>query len=63
MQDYKTIRSIAEIEKYIGDAKVVSFDFETSADEAYREEQYSALDAHNASITGISLSVKVGTGI
>jgi len=63
MQDYKTIRSIADIEKYIGDANVVSFDFETSADEAYREEPFSALDAHKASITGISISVKEGTGI
>lgn len=33
MNDYKTIRNIAEIEEYIGSAGVVSFDFETSPTE------------------------------
>ena len=31
MQDYKTIRCVAEIDAYIGDADVLAFDFETSA--------------------------------
>ena len=38
MQDYKTIRSIAEIDAYIGNAEIVAFDFETAAEDAYREE-------------------------
>lgn len=63
MNDYKTVREIADIEQYIGGAKVVAFDFETSAQDPYREESWSALDAHKSDITGISLSVKPGTAI
>ena len=62
MNDYKTIRNIAEIEEYIGSAGVVSFDFETSPTEKYRSDSKAALDAHKADITGVSLSVKAGTG-
>ena len=61
MQDYKTIRSIAEIDAYIGNAEIVAFDFETAATDVYREEEYSALDAHKSDITGISISVAAGT--
>lgn len=61
MQDYKTIRSITEIDTYIGNAEIVAFDFETAATDAYREEEYSALDAHKSDITGISISVAAGT--
>ena len=62
MNDYKMIRNIAEIEEYIGSAGVVSFDFETSPTEKYRSDSKAALDAHKADITGVSLSVKAGTG-
>ena len=62
-QDYKTIRDIAEIEKYLGAADVVSFDFETSATDDYRDEEWAALDAHKSEITGVSFSVEPGTGI
>ena len=62
-QEYKTVREIADIEKYLGNADVVAFDFETSATDKYREEEWAALDAHKSDITGISLSVKPGTGI
>jgi len=61
MQDYKTIRSVAEIDAYIGNATVLAFDFETAATEDYREEGYAALDAHKSDITGISISVAAGT--
>ena len=61
MQDYKTIRSISEIDEYIGNATILAFDFETAATDAYREEEYSALDAHKSDITGISISVAAGT--
>ena len=63
MQDYKTVRSIADIEKYLGDATELAFDFETAATEQYRDDPFSALDAHKADITGISMSVKPGTAI
>ena len=63
MQDYKTIRSVKELDAYIGNADIIAFDFETAATEEYREEDLSALDAHKADITGISLSVKEGTAV
>jgi DNA polymerase-1 len=62
-QDYKTVRAIADIDKYIGDAGVIAFDFETSPKDEYRGEEFAALDAHKSDITGVSLSVKAGTGI
>jgi len=61
MQDYKTIRSVQELDAYIGNATLLAFDFETAAEEAYREEEYSALDAHKADIAGISVSVAPGS--
>ena len=62
-QNYSTIREIADIEKYLGDAGIVAFDFETSATDTYRYEERSALDPHKSDITGISLSVKPDTGV
>ena len=35
MQDYKTIRSVEEIDAYLGNATVVAFDFETAATDEY----------------------------
>ena len=61
MQDYKTIRSVEEIDAYIGNATIVAFDFETAATDEYRDEDMSALDAHKADIAGISVSVAAGT--
>ena len=62
-QEYKTVRDIAEIEKYFGAADVISFDFETSATDDYRDDDKAALDAHKSEITGVSFSVEPGTGI
>ena len=61
-QDYLTIRSIAEIEDYLGTSSVIAFDFETSPLRAYRDNEKASLDAHMSDITGISLSVSAGTG-
>ncbi len=61
-QDYLTVRTIADIENYIGGADVVAFDFETSPAAEYRDEEKAALDAHKADITGISISAEKGTG-
>lgn len=61
MQDYKTIRSVEEIDAYLGNATVVAFDFETAATDEYRDEDMSALDAHKSDIAGISVSVAAGT--
>ena len=57
-QDYRTVRDIADIAAYIGGADVISFDFETSPTEKYRDLEYAALDAHKADITGVSISVE-----
>ena len=62
MNDYKTIREIADIEKYIGNADVIAFDFETSPMDEYRSDDKAALDAHKSDITGVSISVEKGTG-
>ena len=62
MNDYKTIREIADIEEYIGNADVIAFDFETSPTDEYRSDEKAALDAHKSDITGMSISVEKGTG-
>ena len=54
MNDYKTIRDIAEIEEYIGSAGVVSFDFETSPTEKYRSDGKAA----SVSYTHLTLPTK-----
>lgn len=59
--DYQTIRSVADLDAYIGDAQLIAFDFETSAADKYRKEEFAALDAHKSDITGISLSTAAGT--
>ena len=60
---YNCITSVEGIREYIGDAKVIAFDYETAPDEAYRNEDKAALDAHKAHIVGCSFSVSEGTGI
>lgn len=62
-QEYFTLREVKDIDNYIGNANIIAFDFETSASDKYRDEEKAALDAHKSDITGISLSVKPGTGI
>ena len=60
---YNCITSVEGIREYIGDAKVIAFDYETAPDEEYRNEDKAALDAHKAHIVGCSFSVSEGTGI
>lgn len=62
-QKYKTVREISEIERYLGNADTVAFDFETAAAEQHRDDTRAALDAHKSDIVGISLSVAPGTAI
>lgn len=61
--NYKCITSVEGIREYIGDAKIIAFDYETAPDEAYRNEDKAALDAHKAHIVGCSFSVSEGSGI
>lgn len=61
--DYKGVTSVEGIRKYIGSERVVAFDYETSPNEPFRDEDKAALDAHKSHIVGCSFSVQEGTGI
>ena len=61
--DYSCVTDHAKIKEYLAGAAVVAFDFETSPLEAYRTEERAALDAHKATIIGVSFSVSEGSGI
>ena len=63
MNDYKCVTTIQGILDYLGNAKVVAFDYETSPDEPYREQEKAALDPAKSHIVGCSFSVKEHTGI
>jgi DNA polymerase-1 len=61
--DYRCVTTLNEIKEYIGNSKVVAFDFEAAPNERYRNEERAALDVHKSHIVGCSFSVKAGTGI
>ena len=61
--EYKCVTTVDGIRDYIGDSRLVAFDFETAPDTPYREEEKAALDPAKAHIVGCSFSVKEGTGI
>lgn len=63
MDNYRCVTSVQEIQKYIGNATIVAFDYETAPDEPYRMEEKTALDPHKSHIVGCSFSVKEHTGI
>lgn len=63
MENYRCVTSVQEIQDYIGDSKIIAFDYETAPDETYRTEEKSALDPHKSHIVGCSFSVKEHTGI
>lgn len=60
---YQRVKTVADIRDYIGDSKVVAFDYEVSPDEPYRTESKAALDVAKAHLTGCSYSVMPGTAI
>lgn len=61
--EYKCVTTVDGIRDYIGDSRLVAFDFETAPDAPYREEEKAAMDPAKAHIVGCSFSVKEGTGI
>ena len=61
--DYKLVTDVKGILDYIGDADKVAFDYETSPDDGYRDDDKSALDPAKSHICTISLSVAEGSGI
>lgn len=60
---YKCVTTMDGIRDYIGDSRIVAFDFETAPDVPYRDDDKAALDPARAHIVGCSFSVKEGTGI
>lgn len=63
MSNYKCITTFQGIRDYIGDSKIVAFDFETSPDDPYRDQDKAALDPARSHIVGCSFSVATETGI
>ena len=63
MENYRCVTSVQEIQKYIGNATIVAFDYETSPDAPYRMEEKAALDPYKSHIVGCSFSTKEHTGI
>ena len=43
--EYRCVTDPAEVKAYLGDSKIVSFDYETAPDDGYRDEDKAALDA------------------
>lgn len=60
---YRTILSLPDLQTYLSDASIAAFDFETAPDDAYRNEDRAALDAHKSHIVGISFSVAEGDSV
>lgn len=63
MENYRCVTTVQEIQDYIGDSKIIAFDYETAPDEPYRMEEKAALDPYKSHIVGCSFSVKEHTGI
>ena len=62
-QNYKLVLDKQKIKSYIKNHRFLALDIETSPFNKYRNNEKASLDAHKSSITGISFSVKEGTGI
>lgn len=60
---YRCVTTLADIQHYLKGAPLVSFDYETSPDDAYRDADRAALDAHKSHIAGVSFAVAEGEGI
>lgn len=60
---YQCVTTLPDLKAYLGDSRIVAFDFETSPLEAYRDVSMAALDPAMAQITGVSFSVAEGTAV
>lgn len=60
---YLLAGTIDDLMSYIGDSKLVGFDFETSPNPSYRDDDKAALDPARAHVVGFSVSVKPNTGM
>ncbi|MCD8157754.1 MAG: hypothetical protein LUD77_02345 [Clostridiales bacterium] len=62
-ENYRSVTAVTEIKEYIGNAKVIAFDYETAPDIDFHEEDRVALDPAKSHIVGCSYSVEEGTAI
>lgn len=60
---YKCVTNINELWLYLGDSKLIAFDFETAPNDDFRQEERSALDPHKSHIVGVSFAVSEGSGV
>ena len=58
--NYRILTNLDDIRAELSGNEPVAFDFETAPDDAYREEDRAALDAHKSHIAGCSFSTKEG---
>jgi DNA polymerase-1 len=61
--NYKCVTNISELQKYLGNHKIIAFDFETAPTDKFRDCDKAALDPYKAVIVGISFSVADGSAI
>ena len=60
--NYKCVTTVNGIKDYIGDSRIVAFDFETAPDDPYRDEDKAALDPAKAQYRRMFLFRKGGNG-
>ena len=66
---YKLVTEIGEVRKHLSGPpaadglRLIAFDFETAPDDAYRDEEHTALDPHKAHIIGVSFSAAEGESV
>ena len=60
---YQCVQLLPALKTYLGDSRIIAFDFETSPLDAYRDVPMAALDPAMAQITGVSFSVAEGTAV
>ena len=63
MMNYKLAWTVQDIQNYLGSHNFLALDIETSPMQKYRNDAKASLDSNKSEITGISLSVEIGTGI
>ncbi len=61
--DYQCITTLPTLKAYLGDSRIVAFDFETSPMDEWRDTPKATLDPFMANITGVSFSVAEGTAV
>lgn len=61
--NYRCVTNITELKEYIGNHKIIAFDFETAPTDKFRDCDKAALDPYKAVIAGISLSVAEGSAV